>query len=123
MIYSFEANDSPKRAEIGNDFAAAVEKELEPLLADASPYFGGKDKLTLVEVDTGSFLLRFEALASKEAGYIVPKEAFEKISALKNFDTWRKAVVANESVTGIWDRETFIVNTLKRLAARAQPTK
>lgn len=30
--------------------AAAVVKELEPLLADAGPFFGGSEKLTLAEV-------------------------------------------------------------------------
>lgn len=33
-----------------NDFLAVVAKEIEPLLADAAPFFGGSKKLTLAEV-------------------------------------------------------------------------
>jgi len=32
------------------EFLGALGKEIEPLLKDASPFFGGADKLTLVEV-------------------------------------------------------------------------
>jgi glutathione S-transferase len=32
---------------------AGLVKEVEPLLADASPFFGGSDKLTLAEVSAG----------------------------------------------------------------------
>lgn len=31
-------------------FVAAIVKEVEPLLADAAPFFGGSEKLTLAEV-------------------------------------------------------------------------
>jgi glutathione S-transferase len=33
-----------------NAFVAAIEKEIEPLLKDAAPFFGGSKRLTLVEV-------------------------------------------------------------------------
>lgn len=32
------------------DFVSIVGKEIEPLLKDAAPFFGGSDKLTLAEV-------------------------------------------------------------------------
>lgn len=33
-------------------FTDAIVKEVEPLLADAAPFFGGSSRLTLAEVDT-----------------------------------------------------------------------
>jgi glutathione S-transferase len=36
--------------EVGIEFVNAVVKELEPLLSDAAPFFGGSDKLTFAEV-------------------------------------------------------------------------
>lgn len=33
-----------------NEFVTTVVKEIEPLLADAAPFFGGSKKLTLAEV-------------------------------------------------------------------------
>jgi glutathione S-transferase len=50
---------SAKTAEDGEELAKiyldAIVKELEPLLADAAPFFGGSDKITLAEVN--DFLL------------------------------------------------------------------
>ncbi len=45
-------------------FVAAAVKELEPLLQDAKPFFGGSDKITLAEVLTGSFIIRLLSLAN-----------------------------------------------------------
>lgn len=39
------------------DYVAAVAKEVEPLLGDAAPFFGGSDKLTLAEVSPDINLL------------------------------------------------------------------
>jgi len=36
-----------------NDYVAGVVKEVEPLLADAAPFFGGSSRLTLAEVCRG----------------------------------------------------------------------
>lgn len=35
---------------LAKDFIAAVTKEIDPLLKNAAPFFGGSDKLTLAEV-------------------------------------------------------------------------
>lgn len=42
-------SDEDKKARCA-DFVASIKKELEPLLADAAPFFGGSDKLTMAEV-------------------------------------------------------------------------
>jgi glutathione S-transferase len=41
------SEDKQKKAE---ELVAIVKKEIEPLLEDAGPYFGGSEKLTLAEV-------------------------------------------------------------------------
>lgn len=47
---SFGAKSLDEAETFAKDFVDAVSKEVEPLLADAAPYFGGSDKLTLAEV-------------------------------------------------------------------------
>jgi len=98
---------------------AGAVKEVEPLLADAGPFFGGSDKLTLAEVLTGSFVQRL--LVSIEAGGIFT-ESF--VSSLQeqtpNFWKWAKAVAAHPSVTGVLDEKWFAEWVKDRIAtARA----
>jgi glutathione S-transferase len=47
-IYNMDTLEE-KQAE-AKKWVAAVEKEIEPLLKDASPFFGGSDRMTLAEV-------------------------------------------------------------------------
>lgn len=39
-----------EKAKLVDEFLGAVKKEIEPLLKDAKPFFGGSDKVTLAEV-------------------------------------------------------------------------
>jgi len=39
-----------EKEKLAKEFVGVVGKEIEPLLKDASPYFGGSEKLTLAEV-------------------------------------------------------------------------
>lgn len=95
------------------EWAAAVEKEIEPLLADASPFFGGSSELTMAEVITAPFVLRWEYL-SKD-GTLLPTVFWEKLSALPNFSKWARAMAAKESVTKIFDGEKFLSGTKARV--------
>ena len=40
-----------------DELVATVEKEIEPLLKDAAPFFGGSDKMTMAEVCEDTFPL------------------------------------------------------------------
>jgi len=40
------------KEKLGKEFVGIVEKEVEPLLKDAGPFFGGSSKITLAEVRT-----------------------------------------------------------------------
>jgi len=113
-------------------FVDAVVKEIEPLLEDAGPFFGGSERLTLAEVWnsdtsstgeilsnkqvlTGSFLLRI--LSFPKYGGPLP------LSILTDFETkaprfwkWANAVVKENSVNYIYDEERVAKKTLERIA-------
>ncbi|MCJ1398254.1 hypothetical protein MMC11_001451 [Xylographa trunciseda] len=106
-----------------DEFVAAVEKEIEPLLKDAAPFFGGSEKMTLAECLTASFVLRTHAYA--RAGLIHPS-LLEKLAKLPHYTKWQEVVTSQESVTFIWDEEDVIRRTKARMAkmlANAKPTK
>jgi len=91
-----------------------VVKELEPLLQDAKPFFGGANKLTLAEVLTGSFLLRLLAFHKYD---ILPKSVPTSLEAkAPAFWKWANAVVKENSVTYIWDEKHVAERTKIRIA-------
>ena len=111
---------------------AGLVSEVEPLLADASPFFGGSDKLTLAEVRkthvlidnstaadmvqvlTGSFVIRLKGLTKAE---IYPKALWAGIEEkAPNFVKWVEAVSVHPSVTSIYDEEAIIAGTKARIA-------
>jgi len=96
-------------------FLAVVEKEIEPLLKDASPFFGGSEKLSLAEALTAPFVLRIYAFGrSTEA--LLPLSLIKGLESLPNFSRWAAAVIEHPSVTFIWDEEAVIQGTSKKIA-------
>ncbi|KAG9246721.1 thioredoxin-like protein [Calycina marina] len=81
---------------------AAIARDVEPLLADAGPFFGGAQKLTLAEVQTGSFILRLLAYPKYE-GLLPASLIMRYEEETPNFWKWANAVVKEESVNYIWD--------------------
>ncbi|KAK7942644.1 glutathione S-transferase domain-containing protein [Apiospora aurea] len=98
------------------DFVGAVVKEIEPLLADAAPFFGGSSKLTLAEVQTGSFLLRLYAYIKH--GLVPASLEAELATKAPNFDKWAKATIAHPSVTCIWDEDRIIAHSKYRFGKK-----
>jgi glutathione S-transferase len=49
-LYPMMKAEGEEKEKLANETVAAIEKEIEPLLANAAPFFGGKDKPTLAEV-------------------------------------------------------------------------
>ncbi|KAL2127265.1 hypothetical protein VTI74DRAFT_11005 [Chaetomium olivicolor] len=91
-----------------------VVKEVEPLLADASPFFGGSDKLTLAEVLTGSWAIRFKSYTKAE---VLPSSVWASaVEKAPNFIKWVEAVSAHPSVTSIYKEEEIIESTKARIA-------
>jgi hypothetical protein len=50
MFNMFRAATPNAKEGLSREWVAAVKKEIEPLLTDAKPYFGGSPRMTLAEV-------------------------------------------------------------------------
>ncbi|KAK3986341.1 thioredoxin-like protein [Cladorrhinum sp. PSN332] len=110
----YTADGEDVRAEIAEKAVAGLVKEVEPLLADAAPFFGGSDKLTQAEVLTGSFVLRVKTYT--QSG-IYPTSLWPSIAErAPNFAKWVEAVAAHPSVTSIYDEAAIIEGTKARIA-------
>lgn len=48
--------DKAEQKALAAEFVEKLTKEIEPLLKDVAPFFGGSKKLTLAEVSTASYL-------------------------------------------------------------------
>ncbi|CZT43466.1 related to glutathione S-transferase [Rhynchosporium secalis] len=116
-FYTIFTAEGEEKEKLGAAFVENVRKEIEPLLQDAAPFFGGSKKLTLAEVQTGSFILRVLGLPKYEELNLLPK------SMLAGFETktpafwrWANAVVAEKSVNFIFDEKKVAEVTAARIA-------
>ncbi|KAJ5558239.1 hypothetical protein N7535_008453 [Penicillium sp. DV-2018c] len=104
---SLRAANEAERDAAAEQLVAAVVKEIEPLLAEtegAGPFFGGSEKLTLAEVQSGSFLLRILSFAKPEVG-LVSGKFNTLIERAPRFRRWAEATVKHESVNFIYDEK------------------
>ncbi|RDW79511.1 hypothetical protein BP6252_04149 [Coleophoma cylindrospora] len=117
MLYPAIRAEGAEKEEYVTKFVEAISKEVEGLLKNAGPYFGGSDKLTFAEVMTGSFVLRLVSFSKNEKllPTSLPKALEEKTP---NFWKWATAVANAKSVTYIWDEETVSTRTLERFGRK-----
>ncbi|KAI8953151.1 glutathione S-transferase domain-containing protein [Xylaria longipes] len=109
------AKSEEERAALVQKTVDGVVKEVEPLLANAGPFFGGSDKLTLAEVLTGSFVVRLWSWPKYD---LLPSGLVDELSAkAPNFARWAEAVAKHPSVNGIFDAEDTAARTKQRLAS------
>ncbi|KAI9823859.1 MAG: hypothetical protein M1826_007605 [Phylliscum demangeonii] len=89
------------------ELAAAVQTEIEPLLADAAPFFAGSKELTMAEVLTASWVVRLYAFARAD---IFAPALLPKLDALPHFAKWARACEGRKSVTGtgVWSEEKSV---------------
>ncbi|OIW30762.1 thioredoxin-like protein [Coniochaeta ligniaria NRRL 30616] len=112
--FVFAKTDADANAGVEAAVAGLV-KEVEPLLKDAKPFFGGAEKLTLAEVLTGSFAIRIVSFL--KAG-LYPASLGEAISTkAPNFDKWVHEVAKHPSVTSIYQEDVVVKFTKARLAS------
>lgn len=102
------------------DFVGAVGKEIEPLLKDAGPFFGGSQKVTLAEALTAPFILRVYSFSKNG---LLPKSVLEGFEGLPNFNKWAQAVIKEDSVTYIWNEEEVIPATKKKIESMKAAAK
>ncbi|KAK0729550.1 glutathione S-transferase domain-containing protein [Lasiosphaeris hirsuta] len=112
-------SDEDRTAALAN-YVDAAATELDPLLADAAPFFAGSSRLTLAEILLGPFLLR---------AYLLPKVGLLPESLLADlaakapvFDKWAKQAITHPSLTGSWDEE-MVAAHMKSKAKKAQAAK
>lgn len=117
MLRAPSAEEKDKKCK---EWIAALEKEIEPLLADASPFFGGSEQLTFAEVMTAPGIIRWRALAAD--GELIPKGFGEALDALPNVSKWAKAIEGKESVMKIFDAQAS-VEGVKKLVKKMQGGK
>ena len=120
-MYDVLKADGKEKAEKTDAWAAAIEKEIEPLLADANPFYGGSKELTFAEVIVAPFLIRFYAL-SKD-GEMLSSSFVERLEKLPNFGKWAKAVCERPSVLKIWDEKEVVENTKSRIKRMKEAAK
>lgn len=100
---------------------ALIAKEIEPLLANAGPFFGGSKDLTLAEAFTAPFVQRWVALA--EDGEMVPKDVLSQIEKLPNFREWMRATLAHLNVTRSFEKDAFLEGARRRLSQMREAHK
>jgi len=121
LIGSMRAGSEGEREEKGAQLVESVAKELEPLLKDANPFFGRSERLTLAEVQTGSFVLRLLSLPKHS---LLPMNTLTELEAkAPAFMKWANAVVAEKSVNFIWDEKLVAEMTKAKIAKMAAEKK
>ena len=95
------------------EWAAAVEKEIEPLLADANPFFGDSKGVTFAEVMTAPFVVRWRSL-SKD-GQLLPSSLLESLDKLPKFSQWSQALMQKESIMKIYDEPAIVEGTKRKV--------
>ncbi|KAI4127262.1 MAG: hypothetical protein LQ347_004675 [Umbilicaria vellea] len=121
MMGAMQTEDKQVKEEKGKDLVAALKKEIEPLLADAKPFFGGSEKMTMAEAFTAPFVTRLNAFASDAS--LLPASMPELLAELPNVSKWMKAVAAQESVTYTYNEQDVIERTKRKLASMRQQGK
>jgi glutathione S-transferase len=118
LIKLFAAKTDSEAEPIVDAAVDQLVKELEPLLKDAKPFFGGSDHITQAEVLTGSFVIRLVSLS--KAGLYPSKLSSSISERAPHFWKWAETVAAHPSVTSIYNEEKVIASTKTRIAkARA----
>ncbi|KAH8730917.1 thioredoxin-like protein [Phaeosphaeriaceae sp. PMI808] len=105
---------SEEQQKLVKDFVDIVGKEVEPLLKDAAPFFGGSSKMTLAEALIAPFILRIYAYTKHG---LLPQAVVDGFNTLPNFSKWAAEVVKQESVLYVWDEETAVTAAKKRIDA------
>lgn len=110
-----------EKEKLSQELVSVVNKEIEPLLKDAAPFFGGSSKLTFAEALVAPFIIRLYAFAKHG---LLPKSVGDGFNGLPNFSKWAAEVIKQDTVTYIWNEEKVVENTKKKIATlKAQAKK
>ncbi|KAL5118859.1 hypothetical protein ACEQ8H_003181 [Pleosporales sp. CAS-2024a] len=104
--------DDAEKTKLAQTFVDVVGKEVDPLLKDAAPFFGGSSKMTLAEALTASFILRIYAFTKHG---LLPQAVVDGLDKTPHFSKWAHEVIKQESVTYIWDEEQNVTALKKKM--------
>ncbi|ROW05887.1 hypothetical protein VPNG_08039 [Cytospora leucostoma] len=108
----FEAPTKDDEETIVDDAIAGIKKEVGPLLADASPFWGASDRLTLAEVIVGPFVIR-AVLLSKHGVY--PFSLNQRIEAeTPEFHKWAIATSSHPSITRLVEEDVIVKRSIAK---------
>ncbi|KAF5011838.1 hypothetical protein FDECE_2070 [Fusarium decemcellulare] len=100
---------------IGRILVENIVKEIEPALADAAPYFGGSNKVTLAEALVASFVIRLRSLGNNG---LLFKDAVNELSTqAPNFTKWANVLEKTPSIFDIFDESIWISKIGERITA------
>ncbi|KAJ5496470.1 hypothetical protein N7463_008457 [Penicillium fimorum] len=122
LFTSIRAADETERDAAAEQLVAGIVKEVEPLLRDTDgqgPFFGGSDRLTLAEVQSGSFVLRILSFAKPEHG-LVSAKLTTLLEQAPRFKRWAEATAAHESVNFIYDEKAVADKMRAKFAPAAK---
>lgn len=106
LFQLFEAPTKGDEERIIDEAIVGIKKEIEPLLVDATPFWGASDKLTLAEVMMGPFVIR-ALILSKHGVY--PNSLYSRIEAeTPNFNRWAIATSSHPSIKRLVDEDVTV---------------
>lgn len=108
----FEAPSKDYEERIVDKAIEGLVGEVEPLLKDTAPFWGGNKKLTLAEVITGPFVTRAITL-SKHGIYPESLNAQAK-EKTPYFFAWAAAVSSHQSITSVFDEDVHVARSLAK---------
>jgi glutathione S-transferase len=121
FLFKIATEDSQEeREKLSKELVSVIDKEIEPLLKDAAPFFGGSSKLTFAEAIVAPFILRTYAFAKHD---LLPKSVADGLNELPNFSKWAAEVIKHDSVTYIWSEERAVEGTKKKIASLKSQAK
>ncbi|KAJ5745821.1 hypothetical protein N7520_011003 [Penicillium odoratum] len=121
FLASIRSASEEERDAAAQALAAAAAKEIEPLLAETDgkgPFFGGNEKITLAEVQSGSFLLRILGFTKPEHGLVSKNLPALLEAQAPRFKRWAEATAQQESVNFIFDLKTVADRMRSRYAPK-----
>ncbi|KUI67146.1 Glutathione S-transferase Z2 [Cytospora mali] len=112
LFQLFEAPTKEHEESIIDHAITGIKSEVEPLLADASPFWGASDKLTLAEVMMGPFVIR-AVMLSKNGVY--PTSLYTRIEAeTPNFHRWAVATSSHPSIARLVDEDVIVKRSVAK---------
>jgi glutathione S-transferase len=87
-----------------------VKDEIEPHLADAKPFYGGSEGITIVEVMTASFVFRL--YAHMKAGMMPEGLEAALAESCPVFERWGRTILGSKVLKAeVWDEEGHVAKT------------